>query len=305
MSASRLRLPAFVRTPAGAVGLFLLLSVLAVALLGPLVAPHPITAVVGAPAAGPSSGAPLGTDYLGRDVLSRLLHGGVTVVLLATATTALAYLVGATIGLVAGYVKGLLDPILMRSVDVVLVFPALLLLLLLSTGLGTKAWVVVVGVALVQIPGIARVVRTATLEQSTRGYVEAANVRGEKTSTLITRELLPNVAPILLADFGIRFASSIVLIASMNYLGLGLNPPAADWGLMISENRAYMGLNFWCVLAPAILLGLLTISVNMVADAYVRTQGRSRGKSRRATSKLSKAGPSEMVSAGAAGEGLA
>jgi ABC-type dipeptide/oligopeptide/nickel transport system permease subunit len=189
--------------------------------------------------------------------------------------TLLSYLVGLGIGLVAGYSKSVIDPLLMRAVDVLLAFPALLVLLLLVGGLGPYVGVLIVGVALVQLPGIARIVRTATLETSTRGFVEAAEARGEPTLSLLVREILPNIAPVILADFGIRFGYSIILIASVNYLGLGLAPPAADWGLMISENQQFISINVWAVLAPAIMLALLTIGVNLVADTYVRTLGSS------------------------------
>jgi ABC-type dipeptide/oligopeptide/nickel transport system permease subunit len=217
----------------------------------------------------------LGTDFLGRDVFSRVLHGGHSVLLLGGAATALAYVVGVVIGLVAGYSRSVVDPILMRSMDVLLAFPALLVLLVLATGFGTHNWVLIVGVALVLIPAIARIMRTATLEASTRGYVDAALARGESTAAILRREILPNVTPVLLADFGIRFGYSVVIIASMNFLGLGQAPPAADWGLMISENRNYISLNEWSVLGPAIMLAMLTISVNITADAYVRSLGRS------------------------------
>ncbi len=263
------------RIPAGAAGASLLALVLGVAFLGPVIAPHSITATVGPPGQMPGADVPLGTDFLGRDVLSRLLNGGSSVVEFGTAATGLAYLVGVTIGLVAGYTKSVLDSILMRAVDVLLSIPALLILLVLVSGLGPHIWVLVIGVAAVQLPGIARVVRTATLEISTRAYVEAAVTRGERMRTVLTREIMPNIVPVILADLGIRFGVSVVLIASMNYLGLGLAPPAADWGLMISENRDYISLNPWAVLAPAIMLALLTVSVNLTADAYARTLGRS------------------------------
>jgi ABC-type dipeptide/oligopeptide/nickel transport system permease subunit len=263
------------RTPAGAVGCLLLVFVLAVALVGPLVAPHDIATPIGAPGQTPSGGAPLGTDYLGRDVLSRLLSGGRSVIWIGGAATALAYLIGLGIGMTAGYTRSILDPLLMRAVDVLLAFPALLVLLLLIGGLGQHIGVLIVGVALVQLPGIARIVRTATLETATRGFVEAAEARGESTFSVLTREILPNISPIVLADFGIRFGYSIILIASVNYLGLGLSPPAADWGLMISENQQFVAVNVWAVLGPAIMLALLTIGVNLVADSYVRLLSRS------------------------------
>ena len=276
-----LRIPRFARTPSGAIGLGLLVFVLLVAFLGPLIAPDSITETVGPPGQSPSGPAPFGTDFLGRDVFSRLLNGGHSVVLLGCAATALSYLLGVTVGLVAGYTRSVVDPLLMRTMDVLLAFPALLILLVLATGLGAHMWVLVVGVALVQLPAIARIIRTTTMEASTRGYVDAAVARGERPAAIMRREILPNVLPVLLADFGIRFGYSIVLIASMNFLGLGLTPPAADWGLMISENRNYIALNIWSVLAPAIMLALLTIAVNLTADAFVRSLGRSVGRGKR------------------------
>jgi peptide/nickel transport system permease protein len=259
----------------------MLVFVLAVAFLGPLVSPHSITSLIGSPGSPPSGSAPLGTDYLGRDVLSRVLHGGLSVIWIGSAATLLSYGAGITVGLIAGYQRSLIDPVLMRGVDVLLAFPALLVLLLLVAGLGSHVWVLIIGVALVQLPPIARIIRTATLEVSTRGYVEAAQARGERTAAILRREILPNIAPVVLADFGIRFGFSIILIASVNYLGLGLAPPAADWGLMIAENQQYISLNLWSVLAPAIMLAMLTICVNLIADAYVQTLGRSALPARR------------------------
>ena len=276
-----LRRPRFTETLSGKIGLVMLVFVLAVAFLGPLFAPHGIATPIGPPGSPPYAGAPLGTDYLGRDVLSRVLHGGPSVIGMGTAATLLAYLSGITIGLIAGYQRSLVDPVLMRGVDVLLAFPALLVLLLLVAGLGSKVWVLIVGVALVQVPPIARVIRTVTLEVSTRGYIEAAQARGERTSAILRREILPNVTPVVLADLGIRFGFSIILIASVNYLGLGLAPPASDWGLMIAENQQYISLNVWSVLAPAIMIALLTICVNLIADGYVETLGRSALPTRR------------------------
>jgi peptide/nickel transport system permease protein len=269
----RLRRPRFTYSRQGRVGLAMLLFVLAVALLGPLVAPHDPTASLGTPGAGPSGKAPLGLDYLGRDVLSRVLHGGLTVIALGGAATLVSYICGLAIGLTAGYSRSLVDPILMRSVDILLAFPALLILLLLVAGLGTSVPVLLLGVVLIQLPGIARLVRTATLEVSTRGYVEAAVARGERAPAVLAREILPNITHSVLADFGVRFGYSIIAIASMNFLSLGLQPPTADWGLMISENRAFINVNSWAVLAPALMLAMLTIAVNLVADAYARSLG--------------------------------
>jgi peptide/nickel transport system permease protein len=265
----------FLRRPSGAVGVGIVLFVIAVAVFGPLVAPHSPTQPVGTPLSGPTSAAPLGTDFLGRDVLSRVLYGGRSVLGLAAAATILAYLLGLSIGLVAGYSRSLVDPVLMRSVDVMLCFPPLLFLLVLIAGAGSSIAVVIVGVAVVQAPQISRIVRTATLEVSTRGYVEAAVARGERPAAVIVREVLPNILVPVLVDAGLRFTYSILIIASVNFLGLGLQPPNSDWALMIGENRQYLAVNALAVLAPAAMIALLTIGVNLTGDAVARSLGRS------------------------------
>ena len=265
----------FLRTPSGAIGVAIVLFVVLVALLGPYVAPHDPTAPIGADSVPPSSHAALGTDDLGRDVLSRLLNGGRSVIGLALLATALAYLVGMTVGLVAGYSRSVADPILMRTVDVMLAFPPLLFLLVLVAGAGTGTAVLVIGVAAIQAPAISRIVRTATLEVSVRGYVEAAIARGERGIEVVRREVIPNILAPVLVDSGLRFTYSILIIASVNYLGLGLQPPSSDWALMVSENREYINLNLWAVVAPAAMIALLTIGVNLTFDAIARSLGRS------------------------------
>lgn len=266
---------AFLRTPQGMVGAVILIVVLGVALIGPLVAPHPLDAPIGPPGSPPSAGALLGTDFLGRDVLSRVLHGGFAVLRLSVLTIALTYAVGVSVGMLAGLTKSIVDPLLMRAVDVFLVFPPLLLLLLLLAGAGDGQGVLIIGIVMVLFPGVARVVRTATLEVSTTGYIEAAVARGERMPSIMRREVLPNIAPTILADLGVRFSGAIILAASVNFLGLGSQPPAANWGLMIAENRQILSTNIWPVLVPALFLALLTISVNMLGDAYLRGLGRS------------------------------
>lgn len=265
--------PRFLRMGTGAVGGVLLVVVVAVALVGPFLAPHPVDRPVGIPYTGSSAEVVLGTDFLGRDVLSRTLWGGRSVIALAGLAVLLAYAGGLAVGLAAGYSRGLLDPILMRTADVLLSLPALLFLLVLVTGLGSSRGVLVLGVAVIQLPLIARIIRSATQAQSVRGFVEAAAARGERTSAILVRELLPNVAPTIAADIGLRLTYAIILVASVNFLGLGLQPPDADWGLMVSENRSGLNLNPLAVLAPATFIALLTIAVNMVGDAVARAQG--------------------------------
>jgi peptide/nickel transport system permease protein len=265
----------FLRSTSGAVGVTIVLFVVFVAVFGRYFAPHDPNAPIGNPLSPPSSDALLGTDDLGRDVFSRLLYGGRSVLGLALAATLLAYAIGLAVGLVAGYSRSKADPILMRTVDVMLAFPPLLFLLVLITGAGTGTGVLIIGVAAIQAPGISRIVRTATLEVSVRGYVEAAVARGERAIAVVVREVLPNILAPVLVDAGLRFTYSILIIASVNFLGLGLQPPKSDWALMISENRQYISLNSWAVLAPAAMIALLTIGINLTGDAIARSLGRS------------------------------
>lgn len=267
----------FLRVRTGAVGFGLLVLVLALAVFGPFGAPHSPTEPIGIPFEGPSADAPLGYDVLGRDVLSRVLWGGRSVLALAGVATLIAYLAGGIVGLVAGYSRSLVDPALMRGADVLIAFPALLFILVLITGAGTSKAALVAGVAIVQAPLVARIIRTATLEQSVRGFVEAAVARGESTAAILRREILPNIVSPIAADFGLRFTYSIILVASVNFFGLGLQPPDADWALIISENRDGLTLNPWVILVPAALIALLTISLNLVGDSIARTLGRSGG----------------------------
>jgi ABC-type dipeptide/oligopeptide/nickel transport system permease subunit len=264
----------FARTGSGAVGLVLLVILLMLVLFGPFFAPHAPAESLGLPGVSPDSAYPLGTDKLGRDVLSRLLWGGRSVVGLALAATAACYAVGLSIGVTAGYNRRLEGP-LMRGVDVVRAFPPLLFFLIIVTALGQSVWVLILGVTVVQAPGIARLSHTAAKEVSLRAYVEAAVARGERAWTIVRREILPNISSPLIADGGLRFTFSVLLVASVNFLGLGLQPPRSDWGLMVSENRDILTLNPWAVFAPAALIALLTIAVNLVGDSVSRSMGRS------------------------------
>jgi peptide/nickel transport system permease protein len=268
------------RSWSGRIGLALGATVVLIALVGPLFAPYSPSELLGAPYQHPGSHPLLGTDFLARDVFSRVLWGGRTVIALAGAATLLAYLVGVPIGLLAGVSRSFVDPLLMRIMDVFLAFPPIILLLVLATGVGPSPWVLVVGVAITHVPGISRIVRTATLEVSVRGYVEAAVARGERLTFILRREILPNIAAPILADAGIRLTGSILLVASVNFLGLGLQPPAADWALMISENRGGLTIQAWPSVVPIVLIAALTIAVNLVADAYARGLGQSTERAR-------------------------
>jgi peptide/nickel transport system permease protein len=271
----RPQIPRFLRHWQGRVGLGLFVLTMAVIVLGPALSPHPPTKIIGPPFAPPGAAFPLGTDVLGRDVLSRLLWGGQSVLLLGGLATVLAYAAGGTVGLLAGFLRGRLDGTLMRLMDVILAVPPLLFLLVLATGAGSGAVVAVVGVALIQVPGIARIIRAATLEVAGRGYIEAASARGERTSHILFREITPNILPTIVADGGTRLTVSILSIAALTFLGVGLQPPAANWALMMTENRPGLTYQPWAVIAPALMLAALTLSINLLADAYARTMNTS------------------------------
>jgi len=267
----RPRTPRFLHHWQGRVGLGLFVLTMAVIVLGPALSPYPPTKIIGPPFAPAGAAYPLGTDVLGRDVLSRLLWGGQSVLLLGGLATALAYAAGGTIGLAAGFLRGRLDATLMRLMDVILAVPPLLFLLVLATGAGAGADVAVVGVALIQVPGIARIIRAATLEIAGRGYIEAASARGESTAHILFREITPNISPTIVADGGTRLTVSILSIAALTFLGVGLQPPAANWALMMTENRPGLTYQPWAVIAPALMLAALTLSINLLADAYARS----------------------------------
>lgn len=273
----RWRTPRFLRSRSGQVGLGLVLLIIAMAVLGPVVAPYSPEETVGVPGSPPSGGFPLGTDILGRDVLSRVLSGGLSILTFATMATLLAYAVGMAIGLVAGYTRSLADSLLMRIVDLFLVFPALLVVLLAVAAFGGSPAILIGAVAVLQAPLIARVVRTATLAVASSGYVEAAVGRGDPLRRIFGRDLLPNIAGPVSADAGLRFTYSVLLIASVNYLGLGLAPPSSDWSLMIAENRQVLQSNALSVLAPALLIGLITVGLNLVGDAFAGSLESSEG----------------------------
>lgn len=257
------------------IGLGLLVLLAGLAFLGPLFTPHSQSEIIGLPLQGPSGAFPMGTDTLGRDVLSRFLEGGDTVIVLAFLSTGLGYLVGIAVGLASGYRRGWTDALLMRGVDIVLAFPSIIFVLILVAGLGPRLWLVVLGVAFTHVPRVARVVRAATHEVAVRGFVERAEARGERTLWIMFREILPNIWTPILADFGIRFSTSVILVASLSFLGFGLQPPAADWALMVNENRSGLTLQPYGVVYPVIAIGLLTIAVNLVADGIARAAGRS------------------------------
>ena len=252
------------------IGVAIVALLLAIAVFGPLVAPHSPTEFVAVPNTGPSSDALFGADALGRDVLSRFLHGGLSVLWMAASATILGVVLGVGIGLVAAYSRGWVDDVLMRASDVVLAFPQIILALLAVSAIGPKLWLIVLVVALGHIPRVARVMRGAAQEVVERDFVKAAEAVGEKRSRIVFGELLPNVTSPLLVELGLRMTYSIGLVAAVSFLGFGLQPPSSDWGLMINENRLSITVQPWAVLLPVLAIGLLTVGTNLITDGIAR-----------------------------------
>lgn len=252
-------------------GLFIVLGLAFIAGFGPLLAPHGPTELIGPPFAGPGQFGVLGTDGLGRDVLSRFLSGGRSVFGLALAGTALGVGAGVLIGLVAAYNRKWVDETVMRTMDVFMAFPPIILALVAVTTLGPQTWLIIVAVGVVHAPRVARLVRGAALEVVQRDFIKSAEALGVGRWRIMFREVLPNIASPLLVEASLRLTFSIALVASLSFLGFGLQPPAADWGLMISENRTGITAQPWAVVAPVVAIGLLTIGTNLIADGLART----------------------------------
>jgi peptide/nickel transport system permease protein len=266
--------------PRGRIGLALVGLVVAIAVIGPFVAPHSDTATLVTPYSVPSGHAVLGGDELGRDVLSRVLDGGWVLLLMALGATALGVGAGSACGIAAAYLAGRLDGLIMRTVDVILAFPQIVFALLLVSIIGPKLWLIVLAVGFSHAPQVARVMRSAALEVSERDFVKASELLGTPRRRIMTREILPNLISPLMVEAGLRLTYSIVIIAGLAFLGFGQAPPAANWGTMINENRAGLVLNPWAVVVPALLIALLTIGTNTFTDAVARVSiGLDRGTS--------------------------
>lgn len=258
------------KTPRGRIGLALTGFVIAVAAFGPLFAPHSGQEFVTTPFAPPSVSPPLGGDSLGRDVFSRVLEGGWTLLPVAFAATAFGVILGSAAGISAAYLRGKADGLIMRTVDVLLAFPQLVLVLLLLSIVGPKLWLIIVAVGLAHAPQVARVLRAATLDISERDYVKAVELQGVGPVKVMTREILPNLTTPLMVESGLRLTYSIVIIAGLSFLGFGQSPNIPNWGTMVNENRLGLETNPWGVIVPGLLIVLFAIGTNTVTDAIAR-----------------------------------
>ncbi|MBA1838218.1 ABC transporter permease subunit [Corynebacterium sp. zg912] len=276
----------------GKVGLILTSAVVLLTVLGYLFAEqitgHSTTEFIGLPFTDTGL---FGTDNLGRSVFSRFVAGGLILLVTAFLATLLGMIVGTVIGMIAGYAGGKTDAVLMRLNDVLLAFPQLIFAMLAIVIFGPSATVLVLVIGLTHAPRIARVARAATLDVTNEDYILAAQMYSVPHRRILTQEVAPNITGPLAVEAGLRLTYSIGSIASLSFLGLGIQPPAADWGLMINENRIALSLEPWGVLLPVAAVAVLTIGTNMLADATARATATTatvakRGKDRDAEPQL-------------------
>jgi len=268
------------RTWSGRVGLPIVLVYLILTVIGPWLGawlPHSPTEIPASVAEyqllPPSGQFWLGTDQYGRDVLSRVLTGATSLITTATAGAALGIVLGAIVGISSGYKGGKVDEVVMRIMDGLMSFPTLLLVLLVLFILGPSRVNIAATIGFVNMPRIARVVRSTTLSLKTMEFIQSARLRDESATYIIFREILPNVMPILGVEASVRLSYAILSVASLGFLGLGIQPPSPDWGLAISQGRPFLVSAPWVVLAPMGAVASLVVGINLLADG-IRQAGR-------------------------------
>lgn len=255
------------RTPQGAIGILLVVLVMLIVVFGPMVTPHDPEAL--SPLSrykGPSLSYWLGTDQYGRDIFSRLLIGARATVVMAVLATIAGTLIGALIGTASAFLGGRADELIMRTIDAVMSIPSLLFALLVVNLLGSSTINALIAVAIAFAPGMARITRSVALSVRKQDYVNAAIARGESSAYIIRREMLPNVIAPIIVEMTIRVSFAVMLFATLSFLGLGAQPPAAEWGLMVSEARRYMHLSAGILIWPSVAIAIVAVGFNLLGD---------------------------------------
>ena len=260
--------------PTAIFGIVVIATYIFVALFAPVLTPYGESEIVGSAYELWGEGYVLGTDNLGRDMLTRLIYGARNTIGIAFATTVLSFLIGGVFGLMATALGGWVDQLLGRIVDVLMAIPTLIFALLLLTILGTDMIVLILVIAILDSTRVFRLARAVSMNIVVLDFVEAARLRGEGTFWIILREVLPNSMPPLVAEFGLRFCFVFLFISSLSFLGLGLQPPTADWGSMVRDNATLITYGDITPLLPAAAIALLTVAVNFVVDWFLhKTSG--------------------------------
>ena len=267
--ARRERMLALLRSPSFLIGAAVILFWIACAILGERITPFdPRFDQTDDLSQSPSSEHFFGTDRLGRDVFSRVLAGSRDILLIAPAATLLATVLGTTLGLLTGYLRGIVDDTVSRAIDAVLAIPLILMAVTVVAALGSRSvWTITVVIAVVFSPIIARTVRAAVLGEAQLDYVEAARLRGERAPYVMFAEVLPNVMPPILVEATIRLGYAIFAVATLTFIGFGLQPPSPDWAVQIVDNYQFLSEEWWTVLFPGLAIASLVVAVNLVSDS--------------------------------------
>lgn len=253
--------------PLSLLGLIIVVVFILMAIFGSVIAPYKYDELIkGAARQAPSAAYLFGTDKLGRDVFSRVLWGAREVITIPGIATTIAVAIGAVIGMATAYFGGWIDEIISRLLDSLLAIPALLLALVMLGVIGPSPIGIVIVIVLLYVPIVTRVIRSATLNIRSSGFIEAAKLRGEANWYILFREILPSVLPALTVEAALRFSYAIFLTASLGFLGLGVQPPSPDWGRMVNEAREGYARTPWALWYPAAAIAVLVIGVNLLAD---------------------------------------
>jgi peptide/nickel transport system permease protein len=265
--------------PSGLVGLILVGFHIALAIVSPAIVPHDFRAMdAQSILSGPSIEHWLGTDNLGRDILTRTMLGGRQALMVTTVSTLLAITWGGLLGVMLGLIGGWLENFVMRLVDAFLAIPWILFLLLIVSVVGLGNAVLIPTLAFFYGIPVVRMARAATHDVVALDFITAARARGEARTTIVRKELLPNVLDVLLVEAAMRWSWMLLAFSSLSFLGFGVSPPTADWGLMISGARSFMSFAPWAVLAPVVALSSLIIGINLSADALAKALGIDRAQ---------------------------
>jgi peptide/nickel transport system permease protein len=268
-TARRERVRLLVRSPSFLIGGTVIVFWTVCAILGLRITPYdPIFDQTSDVSQQPSSAHLFGTDRLGRDVFSRVLAGSRDILIIAPLAVLLSTILGTAFGLITGYLRGIADDAISRVIDAILALPVIVLAVTVVAALGSRStWAVTVIIALVFAPIIARTVRAAVLGEAQLDYVEAAGLRGERAAYVMSAEILPNVLPPILVEATIRLGYAIFAVATLTFIGFGLQPPSPDWAVQIADNYAYIDQQWWTVLFPALAIASLVVAVNLVSDS--------------------------------------
>ena len=258
-------------TPSAWFGMTILVVYGLVAVFAPIIAPYGETEVVSSVPYGPWSEQTIfGTDQLGRDVFSRLIYGARNTIAISLAATVITFVVGTTLGIIAAVLGGIVDMVMSRIVDAIMALPQLVVILVMLSVVGSSIFNLIIVIGIADATNVFRLARLVSLNVTVMDYIEDARMRGESLAWIVFREVLPNILPTLIAEFGLRFCFVVLTVSALSFLGLGIQPPTADWGSMVRENATLISYGDVTPLLPAPAIAILAIGVNFVVDWFLQ-----------------------------------